>query len=472
MSVSPKNEADEESLEDNSLNPLSDSIKKKLLDFNRRAEQAYQKQNFQYAAELYLHAYQLDRERFSDHLNKMVLSSVAAKNLASNPKLVSFQAFLANIPLYLKAMRTKYSEDSKEEFFDIYENILRGNPDSTFAIQKLAEIYEKINLKKNAAIVLEAFMRSHKNHIQTLGKIGTLYQEISEFDKARDAFKRITDIKPYDQFAEKKLKDIMAQTSIDESKLKGSSFRDLVKDKDATRKEQVEARLHKDDSDLEYLIREKLMDIEKTPGNLSLQYDLLKLYKEQGALQKIVDTLSFIYSQNTGDLNLAMELLDAEVNLFASMYSGDEKSKNREIQKKKKDAFESLLKQFPTSGDIKFYLAEVKMNVGELDDALKLFQDTAEVSDYAIPSILNKGKILMQKKYHDMALNEFKHGVDQIKEMNDQKKEMFYQMGLAYEALGSKDKALEQYKIIFKSDVGFLDVTQKIKDAYQEDEPA
>ena len=67
----------------------------------------------------------------------------------------------------------------------------------------------------------------------------------------------------------------------------------------------------------------------------------------------------------------------------------------------------------------------------------------------------------------DMAIDEFQNAISQIEDMSEIKKEIIYNLGVAYETIGKNDLALEQYKTIFKTDVGFKDISKRIEASYQ-----
>ena len=49
--------------------------------------------------------------------------------------------------------------------------------------------------------------------------------------------------------------------------------------------------------------------------------------------------------------------------------------------------------------------------------------------------------------------------------MDEEKKELLYQLGLVLDLMGKKDDAVEQYKLIYEVDIGYKDVAAKV-DAY------
>jgi tetratricopeptide (TPR) repeat protein len=447
---------------------LTPAQKKRLLELHRRAEAAYNKQNYLWASELYCEIHSINRAEHAEYLQRMLLSSIAKKNLSGNPILYSLKQFFICIPDFFKALKLKDTDDKRVQFFDVHEAILKREPDFKFSLVRLAEAYERADLKQNAAILWENYLRTRKNDIPILRRMGDLYLSILHVEKARSAFKRIIALKPFDQAAEKKLKDAMALTSIDETKLKKSSFRDNVKNTEATYRAQIEMKSNKTTEDLDYLIQEKQKEINSNTANVSLRYELLNYYKLKSDREKILHTLDTILSISSADIDLYLEKINAELDWIEDQnkkLSSEERAKK--IAQHKKTAYQALIEKFPTSVDLKFKMAKTLFELEENDESLKFFQSTSRVADMATESLFFMGQILSRKGMADLAIEQFQQTLNLIPTMNELKKETLYQLGLAYEKSGKIEQALEKYKTIYTIDVAFKDVSSRIETAYK-----
>jgi tetratricopeptide (TPR) repeat protein len=455
---------------------LTDSQRRRILQLRRRAEAAYTKHNYRWAAELYGEIYSMDRAHHAEYLQKMLFSAFGTKNLASNPILFSIQAVAANLPWYVKSLRVKDTPEKIEEYYDVFENILRNDPDSAYATMKLSKTYEKNGLIENTAILLESHQRSRKNDIAILRKIGDLYIQIDDTQKARTYFKKILEIKPFDPDAEKKLRDLLAMTSIDESKLRGHEYQDSIKDKDFAYRAQIEMKADKTPEEYDYLVNEKKKEIARSPDNLSLRYDLLQYYREQGDREHILSTLEEIASLSAGDLNILLDRLEARIayreeDNARRVEAGEDAAKlERELKQFKRESYEELVEQFPSNVELKFQQASVLLELDELDEALKLFQVCSRVPELYAESMNFMGRILVKKGMLDMSIDRFRDGIAKVEKMNAIKKELIYNLGLTYEKAGKPDQALEQYKLIYKEDVGYRDISRRIENAYKHPE--
>jgi len=446
---------------------------KRIGKLRTRAEAAYDKQNYGWAVELYWEIYILDRSD-SEGLQKMLLSALARKNLSPHPFLYAVQHFFSNIPIYFKSLSVKDTDDKREEFYEVFESILKTEPDSGYVLLKLGGVYENQNLLENAAILLENYTRRRKSKVDVMRRAAELYLKLNKLEKARSVFKKILSVNPSDMAAQKKLKDVLAMGSIDSSKLKDQSgFLGLAQDKEASKKAQIQMKLNKTKEEINYLISEKNKEIGSRPDNISLRYELIELLKEKGDNKTILAVMEEVAKLAKGDLKVLIEKVDTEINI--KMEENEKRVKAGEspegletsLNEFKKKSYGKLVTQFPTNVEVKYKLAHVCFELGQNERALQLFQVTSGAPEFSSASINRMGQIFFRKEMYDMAVDEFKNGIDQIPQMTAIKKELIYNLGMTYEKMNQFDEALEQYKIIFKMDVGFKDISQRIEASYK-----
>ena len=76
------------------------------------------------------------------------------------------------------------------------------------------------------------------------------------------------------------------------------------------------------------------------------------------------------------------------------------------------------------------------------------------------------GKSYLKKGFYDMAAEQLETAKSEIAGMNDQKKDVLYQLGLAHEEQGNMEKAISEYKELYGADISYRDVAQKIDEFY------
>lgn len=446
---------------------------KRIAELIRKAEAAYNKQNYQWAAELYCEIYTINRKEQIEYLQKMILSSLGYKNLSPNKLMLEIKSFFSNLPFYFQVMKTKDAAGNPEPLYEVYEQIIKNDPDSSFALLGLSKIYEKHNLTENAAILLDQYIRTHKNNVEILKKIGDLYVSVDNGSKARTAFKKVLEIKPFEQYAEKRLRDILALTSIDESKLRGQGYQDSIKDKTSMYKSQIEMKVNRTEKEIAFLIEEKKKEIAREPSNIPLKYDLLNYYRENNDQKSALSVLEDISVYAMGDINLQLEKMELQEKIFeeesvinAQRYR-DEEHRKKELYLYKKSLYMGFLEAFPTSTEIKFKLAKIYFSLNENDEALKLYQVCSKIQELAVDSMNRMGLIFVRKQMFDMAIMQFKNAAALLKHMDDQKKDVLYNLACAFESNGQMEEALIHFKSIYQEDVSYRDIAEKIEKTYK-----
>ncbi|MFQ5900178.1 MAG: tetratricopeptide repeat protein [Thermodesulfobacteriota bacterium] len=120
--------------------------------------------------------------------------------------------------------------------------------------------------------------------------------------------------------------------------------------------------------------------------------------------------------------------------------------------------------QTSEEGDLEthYYMGVAYMETGLLDEAIKEFETASDSPKVVFDSYVRLGLCYMRKKEPREAIKYFKMGLNIPRNTKD-RYSLFYELGLAYEALGERDKALEFFKEIEKEDRDFREVRMKIE---------
>ena len=110
------------------------------------------------------------------------------------------------------------------------------------------------------------------------------------------------------------------------------------------------------------------------------------------------------------------------------------------------------------SAEVRFQLGRLAMRVDKFDLAISCFQATRKDYRWEGESIRNLARCFMAKGMLDLALQELKKPP-----MEDDLKELLYELGQRYEAVHDVQGARETYKVIFASDITYKDVKGKLE---------
>jgi tetratricopeptide (TPR) repeat protein len=67
---------------------------------------------------------------------------------------------------------------------------------------------------------------------------------------------------------------------------------------------------------------------------------------------------------------------------------------------------------------------------------------------------------------YDMAARQLQNAIREKQVLDDEKKELIYNLGCVLENMGKKEEAIEQFKIIYEIDIGYRDVAAKVEGSY------
>jgi hypothetical protein len=76
------------------------------------------------------------------------------------------------------------------------------------------------------------------------------------------------------------------------------------------------------------------------------------------------------------------------------------------------------------------------------------------------------GLSFMKRGMLDFAVKQLALAESELPVMDEIKKEIVYNLGLAYEATKQPEKSLEQWKKIYEVDMGYRDVASRVEASY------
>jgi tetratricopeptide (TPR) repeat protein len=75
------------------------------------------------------------------------------------------------------------------------------------------------------------------------------------------------------------------------------------------------------------------------------------------------------------------------------------------------------------------------------------------------------GQCFSRRGMNDLAARTLQNAIKEKPAFDEEKKELIYLLGCVLEKMGKKEEAIEQFKLIYESDIGYKDVAAKV-DAY------
>ena len=126
------------------------------------------------------------------------------------------------------------------------------------------------------------------------------------------------------------------------------------------------------------------------------------------------------------------------------------------------------IKENPQELTLRFELGKLYKEQGKVDEALAEFQASVNEPQVRRQCLYMIGVCFEERNMLDMAVGQFQKSLAVSPGlMDNEAKEIRYQLAQVYEKMGEKERALSEYKKIYEVDIIYKDVTRKIEDAYK-----
>jgi tetratricopeptide (TPR) repeat protein len=114
---------------------------------------------------------------------------------------------------------------------------------------------------------------------------------------------------------------------------------------------------------------------------------------------------------------------------------------------------------------IRFDLGVLYFKAGKLSEAIQEFQKAQNNPHRRIQAMSYLGQCFARRGMNDLAARTFQNAIREKVVFDDEKKDLIYSLGCMLEKMGKKEEAIEQFKLLYETDIGYRDVAAKV-DAY------
>jgi len=384
---------------------------------------------------------------------------------SNSPMLAKGQMALRNNPL---------------EAIHIAEQILSGDPSSTAAHRMLAEGALAADLPRTAALSLEIVFKNSPDREVAL-KLGEALARGGQGERAESILAELRRTFPNDPEIAKVLKNVSAKRTLSEGgyeALEGGSgsYRDILKNKEEAVSLEQEKREVKSDDLTAKLIGEYEARIVLEPRNLRLLRSVAELYAQKKQFDRALE----YYQRSMGtdgvsDPSLEKAISETNLKKFDHLLSqldpqaADYSEQVARIQAERQ-AFEvedcrRRVEKYPNDLQIRFEMGELYLKAGKITEAIQELQKAQANPHRRLQAMGYLGQCFARRGMNDLAARTLQNAIREKVVLDDEKKELIYQLGCTFEKMGKKEEAIEQFKIIYETDIGYKDVAAKV-DAY------
>ena len=355
------------------------------------------------------------------------------------------------------------------------EKLLCKNPLDADNIEVAVKAAEAAGKTDHAAITVEAAYECSNKDPALLERVATYYQMAKNWEKARDAYKKLAEIKPGDQRIIQLLKNTEARATMnagwEQSAGKKGGFQNLIANKEQAKKLDQANKAVVTGDDAEALIAEKIAQIEKEPKNMNFRRALARLYTQNKRYEEAVECLQqAIEAAGSMDPELDRMLSQTQILYFDQKIgeyrqAGDEAAAQDLEAQKNQYVFDDLaarVERYPNDLHLRYELGVQYYTYEYYDEALEHLQLAQKSPKDRLWALYYLAMCFLMKGQTDMAVMQLETARDSIPTMDELKKKIVYQLGLCAESSGDLEKAYQYYKDVYSTDVGFEDLSERM----------
>jgi tetratricopeptide (TPR) repeat protein len=351
------------------------------------------------------------------------------------------------------------------------EKFLRLDPKNKAVNVALGDAAAAGGHVESAIFAYETAVEHHPNDASVLKKLGSLLWRAGRIQQAHEIYDKAVQIDPRDQEALKARKNLAAEASLKETGFEtAGSSRDLVRDKDAAGKLAQSERLYRTDDDLTSQEAELEQKLAEDKDNVELWQDLAEIRKKRRDWAGAKEAMASALKINPDDVNLQFaaddldieELEAGELEAVKANNTAEVESIRKRLLDVKTVAFRKRIKAYPTDLNLRFKLGDLLLQKHEMDEAISQFQQTVKDPKFRSESQLRLGQAFASKHQYDLAIRQLENALEGHAGMNERVKEIRYNLGDVLERKGETDKAKEQFGMIYESDIGYRDVSDRL----------
>ena len=369
------------------------------------------------------------------------------------------------------------------EAMAIAEQILNGDPNSSAAHRIIVEAAAALELPRTAVLSYETLAKNSPKDKNLAIDFANAVSAIGEGSRAEQIVLDLLRDNPNDGDLSQALKNLSARKTLDEGGYgaleKGEgSYRDILKNKEEAVSLEQEKRSQKTEDVTARLIAEYEDRLKTEPDNLKLLRQLAELYTEKKEFDRALEFYDRIKGSEMGggDSSLAQAIANTVVKRYDHQIAGlnpfaaEHADELARLQAEKLDfqvaECQKRVEKFPTDLAIRFEMGQLYFQAGKISEAISELQKAQGNPHKRLAAMNLLAQCFAKRKMFDLAARTLQNAIKEKLVFDDEKKDLIYNLGCVLEATGKKEDAVEQFKIIYETDIAYRDVAAKVDAFY------
>lgn len=280
------------------------------------------------------------------------------------------------------------------------------------------------------------------------------------------------------------LKNISARRTMDKGGYEAladgkGSYRDILKNEEEAKALEQENRQVKTEDSIQRLIDEREIRLKTDPKNVKTLRDLAELYTQKQQFDRALGYYERLKATDEGgatDASLDRGMAETMSRKFDFEISQldpatpDYAEKFAKLQADKQayqlEECRKRVERYPNDLQIRFELGKLYFQSGKIGEAIQEFQKSRANPNRKIQSLSYLGQCFARRNMNDLAIRTFEEAIKEKPVLDEEKKELVYNLACVLEKTGKRDEAIKQFEQIYAVDIGYKDVASKVDAFY------
>lgn len=450
----------------------NESLEKAQIFF-KRAQEATERKNFDYAVEMYLEGIKCAPDELENgHLK---LYSLGLHRLEKGGKK----------PTMMEKVKLMREKDPLEQMINA-EHLLAKDPKNFSYAQTMLKAASAGGYEKTAKWVADMIFQ-HENSAKkpsasTYLLLKGAYEKIKEFDRSLMACQKAVELKPKDGELADEFKRLSAELTVSRGKYdQEGDFRNSINNRQAQEKLQSQEGVVKNDdyklSALNEAKKAYAEDMELPKNIYNLTNALVDMQNDNSDNQAIaILTKAYNTKNDFSYMKEANQIRISQVKrkirkgkAFIEKRPDDEKAKkilaelSGKLLQVELKHYQLCVKNYPTDLGMKYEYGTKLLKNQQFDEAIPYLQESQRDPKHKVAAMSKIGQCFFLKGWHSDAVDIFNQAIEIYSSKDDGiAKELRYNLARAYEEQGDKENALDVYRKIAQIDFGYRDVRQRV----------
>jgi len=456
-----------------------------------KAVSAMELKNYDYAIQICQGLLQV----VPDYLDARRLARRAALEKVKSVKKSFFSGLGGGSQLSLLKASGLIKKNDLVTLFPLLEQILAEDPANIHANTLLQEAAMKWNppMKELAFFAFDTLIEANPKDIAQVQRYALYCMEKDESGAPRDPsravemYNRILSSDPNNMVAIKGSKDAAAAQSVQQGGWEvAESYRDLIKDKDEAISLEQQNRVVKSDEMIDDQIAELSAQVQAEPQSIDKSRRIAELYEKKEDFEHSLEWYQYALSLSGGaDPTIVRKMSDIQLRQIDAAYKVREEfiaaapddpevprlQEEMKALEKQRASFtlseaRERVDRNPTDLLAHYELAVALMDADLPQDAIGHLQRARSNPSVRLKAMSKLGQCYVVRKMNDLAAKTFSDAISELGTMDSIKKDLLYNLGMVYENMQEKEKALDCFKQIYEVDYGYHDVAGRVEASY------